>query len=44
LGGSGGSRRERLPRPSRRKTAETVEIGISSTSAISAPVIRKRRN
>src|SRR4051794_39087219 len=42
-GGSGGSRRERLPSPIRLSAADTVESAIPSTSAISAPVIRNCR-
>jgi hypothetical protein len=44
FGGSAGAKRERLPNPSRESTADTVESGILSTSAISAPVIHNRRN
>jgi hypothetical protein len=43
LAGSSGSTRERLPRPARLKTAETVDSGIASVSAISAPVMRSLR-
>jgi hypothetical protein len=44
LAGSGGSSRLRLPSPTRRSTADTVESAIDSTSAISAAVIRSRRS
>jgi len=44
LGGSSGSSRERLPSPIRFSHSETVESGSSSTSAISAAVIRSRRS
>ncbi len=44
LGGSGGCRRESLPSPIRNSTAEIAESGIGTHSAISAAVIRNRRN
>jgi len=44
FGGSSGSNRQSLPSPIRVKIPETVETGIASVSAISAPVIRNRRN
>jgi hypothetical protein len=44
LGGSGGSSRDSLPSPTRISTAETVDRAIARHKAISAPVIRNRRN
>jgi len=44
LGGSSGSSRDSLPSPIRVKIPDTVEAGIESASAISAPVIRNRRS
>jgi hypothetical protein len=42
--GSNGSNRDRFPSPIRFNTADTVDSGIRRISAISAAVIRKRRN
>jgi hypothetical protein len=44
LGGSGGSSRDRRPSPIRLSQADTVDSAIESDSAISAAVIRSRRN
>ena len=44
FGGSSGSSRQSFPSPIRVKIPDTVEAGIPSASAISAPVIRNRRN